>query len=237
MALFTIDPLAIVTFQRLSAVRAFIDLLDASLPEVELRQREKLDELAKEHGWDFGDYSVESQVLDERFGHWMPRLSAYSVIMLLQSVVEAQLFASAERVAHEKSPVFTPRDLLGSRGRTMEVAVLYLRKAGGVDVTLDRAWPRLKDLQNLRDIIVHRTGTRGEGESQQKTFDGLIQRYAPRLSLAEQADWLYGEMWVSLGLCREFVEDVGKFFARTLTAIGVEENVIPREYRVGGAAS
>jgi len=237
MASITIDPLAIVTFQRLSGIRAFIDLLDASLPEVELRQREKLDRLAKQQGLDVGDYSIESQILDERFGHWMPRLSAYSIIMLLQSVVEAQLFACAERVSQEKASVFSPRDLLASRGPTMEVGVLYLRKAGGVDVTIDPAWTRLKDLQNLRDIIVHRSGTRGESESHQKTFDGLIERYAPRLSLAEQAHWLYGEIWVSLILCREFAEDVERFFARTLKAIGVEEEVIPREYRVEGGAA
>src|SRR6266571_822000 len=89
MALITIDPLAIKTFERLSAIRALIDLLDASLPEVELRERDKLKRLAKEQDWDFGDYTVETQILDERFGHWMPRLSAYSVITLLQSVVEA----------------------------------------------------------------------------------------------------------------------------------------------------
>lgn len=50
MAMLTFDPLAIVTYQRLAGIRAFIDLLDASLPEVELRQRERLDQLAKEHG-------------------------------------------------------------------------------------------------------------------------------------------------------------------------------------------
>jgi hypothetical protein len=231
MAMLTFDPLAIVTYQRLAGIRAFIDLLDASLPEVELRQRERLDQLAKEHDWDFGDYSVECQMLDERFSHWMPRLSAYSVIMLLQSVVEAQLFASAERVGHEKSIVLGPRDLLAGRGRTMEVAVLYLRRVADLDVTIDPVWARLKDLQSLRDIIVHRSGTRGESEDHQKVFDRLIERYAPRLALAEQASRLYGEIWVSLILCREFTEDVAKFFARTLKAIGVDEAVIPKDYR------
>jgi len=65
----------------------------------------------------------------------------------------------------------------------------------------------------------------------------LIERYAPRLSLAEQADWLYGELWVSLIVCREFADDVGRFFARVLKAIGVREQAVPREYRVEGGAA
>jgi hypothetical protein len=239
MALFTIDPLAIVTFQRLSAVRAFIDLLDASLPEVELRQREKLDQLAKDQGWEFGDYSVENQLLYERFGHWMPRLSAYSVIVLLQSVVETQLLASAERVCHEHPPPFNLRELLANRGGTIDVAVRYLLKIRGVDVKQDPAWDRLMDLQNLRDIIVHRGGTRGESEKHQATFDRLIQRYGPRLAQRENAaaDWLYSEVWVSLPFCREFSQDVGRFFARTLKAIGVDEEVIPKEYLTSEGAA
>ena len=165
----------------------------------------------------------------------MPRLSAYSIIVLLQSLLETQLFACAEWVGRRDSTVFRPRDFLGSRRGTMDVAVLFLRKAPGVDVTSDPVWSRLKDLQQLRDIIVHRSGTRGEAEEHQKTFDRLIQQYAPRLSVAEGADWLHGEIWVSLILCRDFAKDLGAFFARTLKVIGVPEDAIPREYRSAGA--
>jgi len=38
-------------------------------------------------------------------------------------------------------------------------------------------------------------------------------------------------VWVSLVLCREFARDVGAFFGRTLKAIGVAQEALPREYR------
>jgi hypothetical protein len=220
-----IDPLAITTFGRLAGVHAFVTLLDNSMPEVEWREREALNHVAEEQDWDFGDYSVESQLLDERFRHWIPRFSAYSIIILLQSTVETQLFACAERVGQNPSPVFQVRDI---RGGVQESAVLYLRKAGSVDVTKDPAWPRLQDLRELRNIIVHRGGTRGESPEHQNTFDRLLSTYAPRLASADQPSSLYGEMWVSLRLCAEFARDVEAFFSRTLRAIGVSAKAIPR---------
>jgi len=221
---FHIDPLAITTFRRLAGVRAFIELLYQSIPEIECREREALSRLAREQGLDFGEYSVEAQLLDERFRHWMPRLSAYSIIMLLHSIVETQLFACAQRVGSGEGQAFQVRDM---RGGVLESATLYLRNAGGVDVTADPAWPRLKDLHELRNIIVHRGGTRGQSPEHQKTFKRLVETYAPGLSSADQPGWSYGEMWVSLRLCAQFAGDVEGFFSRILKAIGVRAEAIP----------
>ncbi|MGD1101025.1 MAG: hypothetical protein ABSA59_03070 [Terriglobia bacterium] len=219
-----IDPLAITTFGRLAGVHAFISLLDNSMPEVEWREREALKHVAQEQDWDFGDYSLGTQLIDERFRHWIPRFSAYSIIILLQSIVETQLFACAQRVGQNPNATFQVRDI---RGGVLESAVLYLRNAGSVDVRKDPAWSRLQDLHQLRNIIAHRGGTRGESPEHQKTFDRLLSTYAPRLASADQPSSLYGEMWISLRLCDEFGRDVEAFFSRTLRAIGVSAKAIP----------
>jgi hypothetical protein len=66
-----IDPLAITTFRRLAGVEAFVRLLD-SMPEVEWQEREALKHIAQEQDWDFGDFSLEDQQLDDRFLYWIP---------------------------------------------------------------------------------------------------------------------------------------------------------------------
>ncbi|MGO9268916.1 MAG: hypothetical protein ACLQOO_01415 [Terriglobia bacterium] len=220
----TIDPLAITTFGRLAGVHALISLLDNSMPEVEWQEAEALNRVAKELDWDFGDYGVQRQLLEERFRYWIPRFSAYSIIILLHSIVETQLFACAQRVGQNPGAVFHVRDM---RGRGQESAVLYLRKAGSVDVTKDPVWSRIQDLHELRNIIVHRGGTRGESPEHQKTFDGLLSKYAPQVASADHPSSLYGEMWVSLRLCAGFATDVEAFFSRTLRAIGVSPKAIP----------
>jgi hypothetical protein len=210
-----IDPLAIRTFQRLAGVRAFIDLLDGSIPEAEWREREALQQLAREQDLDFGDFDVRDRVIDEHFGYWMPRLSAYSAVILLDSVVEAQLFACAERVSRR-----TKVELGVRRGQGIaESAARFIREASGVNVTADPAWPGLRDLHELRNIIVHRWGTRGDSPQHQGVFDRLVRTYAPGLSSADQPSWLYGELWVSLRLCSQVAKEVEGFFSRLLKAI------------------
>jgi hypothetical protein len=229
MAIVTFDLLAIATFSGLSAVKHFIDLLGQAIPEIQRREREDLRRQALDNDWDEDSWRAEHQILDDRFEHWMPKLSAYSAVTLLHSIVETQLLACAERVGNrDEIAVFRPRDLLSVRANTTDVAVIFLERAGA-KVKEDPSWSALTDLKKLRDLVAHRGGFRGETESHQKTFDDLIARHRPRLS-TQESSWR-PEMWVSLEFCHYMAEEVGAFFARTLRSIGVKEAALPSEYR------
>jgi hypothetical protein len=228
---FVFDSMAVRTFERISGVGAYIDLSEQSLPLVEARQREKLEQQARDEAWDYEDYRLETLTLDERFRFWLPRLSAYSGVILLQSAVELQLFECAERVGRTMSCAIQPRDMLSGRGGSAHAAVTYLRKVANVHVSDDPSWPRLKDLESLRNIVVHRAGERGKTEDHQKEFDRLVKTYGPGLSEGESPSKFHSQISVSLVFCREMVEEVSVFFARVLMAIGVAKEAIPRKYR------
>ncbi|PYV81008.1 MAG: hypothetical protein DMG05_30680, partial [Acidobacteria bacterium] len=153
-----ISPLVSQTFQRLAGIRALLELLDQALPESEWRESEALKQLADEQNWDFSDFDTESHILNERFRFWLPRYTAYSVIMLLHTVLETQLISAAEAVHARKRLPFRPSDL---RGRGVETSALYLTRAGVYDVRNDSAWQSIGDLRDLRHLIVHRAGTKG----------------------------------------------------------------------------
>ena len=76
----TLDHLAIETSQRLYGLSALIDMVYSATPEVELRVRDELKQLAENENWDYSDYSAEDQNLDVEFKHWLPKLAAYSII-------------------------------------------------------------------------------------------------------------------------------------------------------------
>lgn len=80
--------LALDTFNRLLSARAFIKLLDDAVLRSEWEETEALKQVAEQEGWDYSDYEIERQVLDEKFRHWMPRFAAHSCVALLYSVVE-----------------------------------------------------------------------------------------------------------------------------------------------------
>ena len=87
------SPLVAQTFGRLAGISALLELLDGSMPESEWAENEELKQRAEEENWEFWEFDVERQVLEERFQFWLPRFTAYSVVTLLYTVVEVQLAA------------------------------------------------------------------------------------------------------------------------------------------------
>jgi len=108
------DFLVMETFDRILGTTAFMETADKPIPDAESQEREALKQLADEQHWDFGDYYVEQQILDEKFGHWVPTLAAYSLVIILHSTLETQLDGLAERVGQIRSSGFTLRDITGS---------------------------------------------------------------------------------------------------------------------------
>jgi len=222
-----IDPLALQTFQRLFGLTSLLELVDKAIPETEWHEREDLRQLAESEDWEFGDYDVETQVLDEKFRHWLPRFAAYSVVILLDSIVETQLLSFAERVGRNKNSKFQVKDIKGSG---LERAALYLKRiAPELDVDRDSAWEDVQNLRELRNVIVHRGGMRGHSPEHQKQVDRLLRAYPGGVSLPWSPDSVYGEIWISVAQCREFATKIAEFFKRVFKAAGLPEKGIQIE--------
>lgn len=216
--MFRINFFVVETFERLAGVRALIDHADKSIPEMERQTKEALKRLAEDQGWEFGEYSVERDLLDDKYWHWVPRYSGYSAVILLYSIVETALRACAERVGKERASAFGVSDM---KGNGLDPSVRYIERVTGIDAKKDSAWPHLQDMQALRNILVHRGGRRSTSAAHQNEFDGLVDR-CEGLSKASRlgAD---DEFWVALRLCREFVGQVEDFFKRLFKGLNWPE--------------
>ena len=210
------DVLVLQTFGRLEGIRSFLEVLDRALPESEWSDNEALRERAEKENWEFADFDVERQVLDERFRFWLPRFTAYSVVTLLYTVLETQLAECAHRACSQKQASFRPTDV---RGHGFEATVLYLAKVGVYDLRQDPAWQTICDLRDLRHLIVHRAGTKGESDQHRKTAQRLAKSYPGRVMFPD-SDWSwYGEVWISIPLCRDFLATVETVFDRVFDAL------------------
>ncbi len=213
------DPLWIKTDEQLAAVSALLCLLEEAVPDYEKREQTALRELAERQGLDFGEYDVKRQILDRRFGFWLPRFAAYSVVTLIYAVLEHQLYECARRVGSRTKSRFDNK-----RGG-IRLAVKYLTESGVCDVNVkhDQVWSTLIDLQNLRDLIVHRAGTRGRIDKHRKTVARLIGRYPGRLEVEKTPmDW-WNEVKISMDLCRHFTNEVEAFLRRVLSDVDAWE--------------
>jgi hypothetical protein len=173
---------------------------------------------AKEGGWESDDYFAERNILDQTFETWIPIFAAYSVTVLLYSIVETQLCAFAEYVGKNSGSNLRVKDMAG---KGIERSALYLKRGLSIiDVTADPVWGRLRDLQSLRDIIVHRGGKRGESQEHQRAMDSLIGKYPGALEL-RNTDGFHKQIWMSLNLCRDFAQNISEFFERVFKASGL----------------
>lgn len=211
-----INTLVLQTFGRLAAVSSFLDLLDRSIPESEWAENEALKREAEEKDWDDSDFDVENQILKERFRFWLPRFASYAVLTLLYTVIETQLAICAKVAARQKAAGFQPGDI---RGAGVDSSVLYLERVGAFDVRRDIAWQTVCDLRDLRNLIVHRAGTKGESDQHKRVAQRLAKAYRGRIVFPDN-DWSwYGEVWIAMSLCREFVTTVECLFDRIFEAL------------------
>lgn len=216
MAKIRIDFLVAETFERLFGTTAFMEAVDKAIPQVERQERQALKEVAEKQHWDFGDYDVERQVLDESFGRWIPTLAAYSVVILLYSTFEAELNAFAERVGGLRGSNFVLND---TTGRGIERAALYLNRVAALAVKEDPAWPHLCNLQTLRNVIAHRGG-RWIGREAER--GQLLAAYPGNLRFPDGRG-TRPEMWISMNLCRAFAQQIEDFFKRMFKMVGLPD--------------
>jgi len=212
-----INLIVIETFARLRGALAFLETMNDGIPTVEEKEHRYLEELAAKEGWEYGDYAVEREVLDDEFHTWIPTFAAYSATILLYSIVETQLDAFAEHMAEKRGSKLRVNDMAG---KGVDRCGHYLDLVLSIKVKTDPAWSRLKDLQSLRNIIVHGGGKRGESQKSQKVVDELIRKYPQALGL-RKADGFHEQIWVSMNLCRDFAQNIGGFFERIFKASGL----------------
>jgi hypothetical protein len=217
MAIIAFNPLVIGTFQQLFGVSAFLEAIDTAIPTLEASEDQYLTRLAAQEGWEFETYAVEKVELDAKFRTWIPTFAAYSVIILLHSVVENQLLAFAERLGKKRGAKLRVKQLAG---RGLEQTALYLEGILSFPVKADPAWRFVQDIQRLRNVIVHRGGRRGDTAEQQTALDDLIRRHPQKLQF-HTADGIHEQVWVSMNLCRNFVCEVEGFFERIFRSAGL----------------
>ena len=190
---------------RVVGTRAFVAALDAAVPQAHLAAGSALRAWAEAQGLDAAEYFSERDVLEEQHKWWVPRLAAYSAIVAVHSLVEAELFACADRLrAGLKSP----------KRRGLDRARASFMRATAVDVTEDDTWPDMLRLEELRNIVVHRGGNVEQSDNDRKVVARLQKVYDSKLWLVKRSQ-LHGEyVHVTPTLCTEFAEKAEVLFRR-----------------------
>src|SRR3972149_590242 len=205
-------PVVIDTFGLIFGVRVFLEEIERALPDAEGKALDYLNQLAKEQKWEEFDYSLEEAEIKSKFKHWLPRLTGYSAVTLIHSLVETQLVATANRLSELHGYSLKVNDL---HGDAAERTKKYLTKVAKIQVGSDIGWQLLQDVAKLRNIIVHRRGRQGSERKDQKLVQQLTKKYLGEISLSGRPDDPEAELEVSLSVCKHFINETERIFAAT----------------------
>jgi hypothetical protein len=215
----------------LSGTKAFLEAIAGASSEAAARDAaDELRQRAESEGWEAEEYFAEDDALHEKFQQWLPKLSAYSVVILLQSFVETHLHAYAKRLQRDRHLKLAVADL---SGKGITPAKTYIIKVAGVPIANDLAWQELFNLQDIRNIVVHRRGRVGDSEDQQNVVQRLLREYPEDLSLTASrfegvTHTVDQELIPTFRLCSQFLAEVEAFFQRLCKAAGYQEHFIER---------
>ncbi len=184
------------------------------MSEFDKRENNELLRLAQDLNFDASEYFMERQILDDKFQVWLPRYAAYSIILLLHTVLEVQLSACARYAAKRANADFPQK----KKGSGVRAAVNYLADLNVHDATRDDEWTLVEDLCKLRNIIAHRAGTKGHAKKHQRVATELAAKHGNDLTFPDpNKDWPQ-EAWVSLPFCNRCADAVEALLEKVVAA-------------------
>lgn len=211
-----LDTQALETLGALYSVEAMIEELQQHLPAAWSRGMEKIEALAKREKWDQNDSTLARDEVRGRLLHHVPRAASRGAIVILAAIVETQLVATARNIAGRRNLPFDPRAM----NRPTDAAKRFFKDPAGIPVASDAAWNTLRDLGDLRNVIAHRWGARGDIQTQQQTVDRLVTKYSG-VTLAGNGDSPYADVVVTFDQCLWFKTEAEGVFRRLFTAAGI----------------
>jgi len=214
-----IDWIVADTLEWIDGVRTYIEEIEVAVRDIFFRKAEEQKLLAKELGWDADTYHAESQNLERKYNYWLRQTFTYSVITVLHMIVETRLTALSRSLGKRLKKKLNINDIGGS---AVDKNKTYLGKVIELNIFNDTAWEHLKNLQKIRDIIVHRHGAQGQDK---KEVSRLIIYYKGGLTLNGKPDDDESEIVVSIGQCKDFVGIIEDFFKRLFDMAGLSHGV------------
>jgi hypothetical protein len=145
---------------------------------------------------EFFGYSVVERWYHEKV---FPRLFLSSFHLSAYSLLETEICDIANRIGNKQKQRINLSETRG--GEHLEPAVRYIKKLTGIDAKQFSSWNRLKDGQELRNIIAHSNG---------KVTDPSDVSLATKCKVYDKSEQ---EVSVTYAYCKRFVKLLRTFFS------------------------
>ncbi len=193
------------TLWEINVTKHFLDLTEAQMSNVMRQELESLQ--AALHAASVlviipEPYSKKLQRHEMFYGEGIIPALRYSHVVLLHILIETRLRAFCRIIkAERKLPDLVLNDF---RGGPMDQIQIYLTKLVGISISEIPQWESLRNLQKIRDCIVHVYGV--VGESRDEKLPSLISK-TPGLGIDDQ-----GKLEIKIEYCAAQIEIIRECF-------------------------
>jgi len=157
----------------------------------------------------YAEYNAEVLFFEERYERDFPSKIRYSFIVVLHIVLEDRLRATCNEIHRRKNLTITEKDL---RGAPFERVKTFLKKIAQINFDNQQSWQELKDLQIIRDCIVHTNGRIEESRDKNRIYD-LCKK---QIGISD----LDGYLLVEKTFCMRSLKAISSFFEGLLDSAG-----------------
>ena len=205
------DLYAMSTYIKLEELRQYLDVLNKQITAMGKDYYLKMEENAKKIENPQLQKDYYENVMEELWSYTerFPRIFMNSSIIIAYSLLETQTNGVAKRM-QKKFNDFPDLNKNKERGN-LEAAVLKIEKLTGVKAKRFSSWNDIKDVQRLRNIIVHANGYMAVDN--QKDID-LAQKYnVLDQSMIDMNGRSISMVLITSDYCLAFLDTLDSFFA------------------------
>lgn len=195
-----------------SALRKYLDLMEAQMEEAQRCERVVL-EAERPANADEEDHQLfgnEQQALEDLFEEDLSPAMRYSFVVLMHTVFETRLRAFCSDMQRERR---IPIALAEVRGSPIDQARTYLTKLATLPIGIIPEWQNLRSFQKVRDCIVHAYGhvteSRDQSEIRKLVAKGI------GLTVGD-----HGRLVLTKSFCGEQLSCLERFFHSLFQAAG-----------------
>lgn len=219
---------------RIQSLRSLIDIMKIGIQESKGKAKDKLQSISNniENEEDLHELRTEEEIYRLEFENYfkgnfinsqIENTATYSIIPFCYMLFETNLVAFANIA---KEHFFLDLKFSELNGGKTEKIKIYLSKLASIDVSNISSWAILKDLEVIRNVIVHNEGKVNNSlhDKVNKQIESLTKKYTNDLSIGEPLHESEKYLIIKFSLCDKFLENLEQFFDELIVAFGFNQN-------------
>lgn len=217
---------------KIQSLRSFIDITKNGIEKSKHNEKIRIENLSKnvKNDVDLHELQTEEQIyvlenINFFEGNFecsqIENTATYSLIPSCYMLFETNLVAFANIAKQHYSLNLKYNELNG--GKTEKIKN-YLSKLANINISKINSWNSLKDLEKIRNCIIHNEGKVNDEFKDKKDLESILKKYPNDISINKPLYEDTNYLIIKFSLCEKFLSLLDSFFNDIIDIFGFHQN-------------